>query len=309
MIWTQEQAKALTDRALAMSKAEETFVALNGGDRANVRFARNTATTSGATSGYSLAITASFGKRSGTVTTAEFDDASLQRAVRNAEEIARLSPENPEAMPVLGPQTYAPVEAYFDDVADGDAGVARRRRSTTAIDAEQEEGGRLGGLRRDAGARCRRWRARRGCSATTASPRPTTTSPRARRTAPARAGRRSRSTSCACSTRRSSRRRPSTRRRARRTRGDRARQVHRRARAGRGGRPARVHAVLGRRAAGRRGAQLLREEGRRQPRRRADRRREGPHLLGSGAPAGADRCLRQRGAADRDASPGSRRAC
>ena len=116
MIWTKEQAKALTDRALSLSKAEQTFLAVNGSERANVRFARNTATTAGATAGVSLAITASFGKRSGTVTTAQFDDASLTRALRNAEEIARVSPENPEAMPVLGPQTYSPVNAYFDDV-------------------------------------------------------------------------------------------------------------------------------------------------------------------------------------------------
>lgn len=118
MIWTKEQAKALTDRVLSFAKADETIVTLSGGDRANLRFARNTATTSGASSGYSLAIASSFGKKSGTVTTAEFDDASLQRAVRNAEEIAKLSPENPEAMPVLGPQTYSTVKAYFDDAAN-----------------------------------------------------------------------------------------------------------------------------------------------------------------------------------------------
>jgi predicted Zn-dependent protease len=117
MIWTREQAKALIDRVLSVSKAEETSVNLNGGERGNLRFARNTATTSGASSGYNLAVTASFGKKSGTVTTAEFDDASLQRAMRSAEEIARLSPENPEAMPVVGPQTYSPSRAYFEDVA------------------------------------------------------------------------------------------------------------------------------------------------------------------------------------------------
>lgn len=116
MIWTREQTRALTDRVLSLSKAEETFVAVSGSERASVRFARNTATTSGATTAVSLAITASVGKRSGSVTTAQFDDASLQRALRSAEEIARVSPENPEAMPVLGPQTYAPVTAYFDDV-------------------------------------------------------------------------------------------------------------------------------------------------------------------------------------------------
>ena len=90
---------------------------LTGGDRANVRFARNSVTTSGASSGYSLAIVAKFGKRTGTVTASEFSDASLQRAARNAEEIARLSPENPEAMPLLGPQTYPAITSYFDDAA------------------------------------------------------------------------------------------------------------------------------------------------------------------------------------------------
>lgn len=117
MIWTKEQAKALADRALGLSKAEQTSVSINGSERASVRFARNSVTTAGATAGVTLAITSRFGKRSGTVTTARFDDASLQTALRNAEEIAKVSPENPEAMPPLGPQTYTPATAYFDDVA------------------------------------------------------------------------------------------------------------------------------------------------------------------------------------------------
>ena len=70
MIWTREQAKAVIDRVLSMSKAEETFVTVNGADRGNLRFARNTATTSGGSTGHSLAVTASFGKKSGSVTTA-----------------------------------------------------------------------------------------------------------------------------------------------------------------------------------------------------------------------------------------------
>jgi predicted Zn-dependent protease len=121
MIWTKEQARALIDRALSFSKAEETQVVLTGGDRANVRFARNSVTTAGASSGYSLAIVAKFGQKSGTVTASEFGDASLQRAARNAEEIARLSPDNPEAMPLLGTQTYAAVNPYFEDAASATA--------------------------------------------------------------------------------------------------------------------------------------------------------------------------------------------
>jgi predicted Zn-dependent protease len=117
MIWTREEAKKLTDRALSFSKADETQVTLTGGDRANVRFALNSVTTAGASSGYSLAISAKFGQKVGTVTASEFSDASLQRAARNAEEIAKLSPDNPEAMPVLGPQTYGAVTTYFEDAA------------------------------------------------------------------------------------------------------------------------------------------------------------------------------------------------
>ena len=117
MIWTRDEAKKLIDRVLALSKAEETLLAVNGTETANLRFARNTATTSGAQSSTSLAITASFGKRSGTVTTSQFDDDSLQRALRSAEEIAKVSPENPEAMPVLAPQPYAQGNAYFEDAA------------------------------------------------------------------------------------------------------------------------------------------------------------------------------------------------
>ena len=139
MIWTREQAKALIDRVLALSKAEETFVALNGIDRGNLRFARNTATTSGATSGYTLAITASFGKKSGSTTTAEFDDASLRRAVANAEEVAKLAPDNPEAMPVLGPQTYGAGKAYFDDVANVTP-EWRASAAATAIDLSKQKG-------------------------------------------------------------------------------------------------------------------------------------------------------------------------
>ena len=138
MIWTREQAKALTDRALAFSKAETTTVTLNGGDRANLRFARNTATTSGASSGYSLAITAGFGKRSGTVTTAEFDDAALQRAMRSAEEIARLSPENPEAMPPLAAADLRAGVGVLRRCRGRHAGMARRRRSATAIELSKK---------------------------------------------------------------------------------------------------------------------------------------------------------------------------
>ena len=154
MIWTKEQAKALTDRASSRSaRPRRRSSSLNGGDRANLRFARNTATTSGASSGYSLAITASFGKRSGTVTTARVR--RRQPAARRCgtpRRSPRLSPENPEAMPFLGPQTYSPREGVLRRRGGCVGPSGARRQPTTAIDAEQEEGRRVGRVRRDAGA-------------------------------------------------------------------------------------------------------------------------------------------------------------
>ena len=117
MEWTRDDTKKLTDRILSFSKAESTFVAVNLTDRANLRFARNTATTSGAATQINVVITASFGKRSTSVTVAQLDDDSLQRACRRAEEVAKVSPENPESMPDLGPQTYTSTRPYFDDAA------------------------------------------------------------------------------------------------------------------------------------------------------------------------------------------------
>ena len=151
MIWTREQAKALIDRALALRKADETLVSLTGGDRANVRFARNSVTTSGASSGYSLAVTANIGKRSGTMTHQTFDDAGLERTVRATRRRSPgCRPENPEAMPLLGPQTYGPTRAFFQDAARRQPGMASRRGSVRAR-PQQGEGRRVGRFRRDRG--------------------------------------------------------------------------------------------------------------------------------------------------------------
>ena len=102
----EQEAKKLIDKVLAFSKADEINVAVSGGRVGNIRYARNTVSTSGEADNLSLVVTSFFGKRSGTTTINEFDDASLEKTVQRAEEIARLAPENPEYLPALGPQQY-----------------------------------------------------------------------------------------------------------------------------------------------------------------------------------------------------------
>lgn len=111
-ILTKEEAKAIIDKVLSFAQADETEVTLSGGRTGNIRYARNTVNTSGETDEIGLSITSVFGKKSGSTTINELDDASLKRAVARAEEIARLAPENPEYMPMLGPQTYAEAKTF-----------------------------------------------------------------------------------------------------------------------------------------------------------------------------------------------------
>ena len=105
-IYTKEQAKAIMDKALSYSKADGCEVNIYGDVTGNIRYARNTVSTAGVNSNVELAVQSNFGKRVGTATINEFDDASLAKVVARSEELARLSPESPEFMAPLGPQSY-----------------------------------------------------------------------------------------------------------------------------------------------------------------------------------------------------------
>lgn len=114
---TEQEAKKLLDKILSYSKADEVSVTLTGSRVGNIRYARNTVSTNGETDNLSFAVTSVFGKRSGTATGNEFDEAALERTVRRSEEVARLAPENPEYMTALGPQQYAAGLNYSENTA------------------------------------------------------------------------------------------------------------------------------------------------------------------------------------------------
>ena len=117
MIISETEAKRITQKALSFSKADSCAARLSGHERGNIRFALNSVTTSGLQDGLSLTVEANFGKRSGSASTNELNDSSIEAAVRKAEEIARLSPENPEFQPPLGPQEYLKSRAFFESTA------------------------------------------------------------------------------------------------------------------------------------------------------------------------------------------------
>lgn len=127
---TDQEMRKLLERALSFSKAEAFEANIFGNRGGNIRYARNSVSTAGAADDTTLVVQSSFGTRTGTVTANEFDDASIERAVRRSEELARLAPEDPEFLPPLGPQQYLPPSpgAY----AAATAGISPEYRARVA---------------------------------------------------------------------------------------------------------------------------------------------------------------------------------
>ena len=105
-LFNESDAKVLLDKVIALSKGDECSATLQGSIDGNIRFARNSVSTSGEVDNCTLVVQVAFGKKVGIATIGEFDDAALVRVVRRAEELAQLAPENPEFMPVIEKQEY-----------------------------------------------------------------------------------------------------------------------------------------------------------------------------------------------------------
>jgi predicted Zn-dependent protease len=116
-ILTREQAQAIVEKAIKRSKADAIDVQVNTYTQGNIRFADNQVSTAGSTTDAQLGVQSFFGARHAVVTTNDLSDESIARAVTESERLARLAPEDPENMPQLGAQQYAPVNSWFDATA------------------------------------------------------------------------------------------------------------------------------------------------------------------------------------------------
>jgi len=129
-MYTEQEARTLLDKVVKLSKADECTAQLTGSIDGNVRYALNSVSTSGIINNADLAVQVAYGKRIGTATINEFDDVSLEKVVRRAEELARLAPENPEFMPAIDKQTYKPSDTFVEKTA----AITPEYRATVAAD-------------------------------------------------------------------------------------------------------------------------------------------------------------------------------
>ena len=131
-----DEMRSLCDRILSFAKADNTRVNIESGMRGFTRTATNRITTAGTTSDVTIRVMSVFGKRAASVETNRLDAASLARTVRECEDLARISPENPEYLPELGAQTFAAVNGYYSTTGDLTT-ESRARAAAIAIKAAE----------------------------------------------------------------------------------------------------------------------------------------------------------------------------
>jgi predicted Zn-dependent protease len=132
---SREECEAIAKRALAFATAEEVRVSIGGGSRGNTRFAVNQVSTAGDNYDVQVTVRAGVGQfvpaaqqptdpsvpkkglKIGFSSTNRLDDNSLREVVQTAERLARLAPEDPEALPELASQSFEPDQAWSDTTA------------------------------------------------------------------------------------------------------------------------------------------------------------------------------------------------
>lgn len=112
--------EALADRALGIAKkmaggGAEVKVDVHHGAAANVRFARNAITTSGSSDEVSVSMWMKLGKRHAAASINQTTDDAVRSLAERALAMAKLSPEDPESMPLLPAQKYQAAPSAFDD--------------------------------------------------------------------------------------------------------------------------------------------------------------------------------------------------
>jgi len=138
-ILTRDEAMAIVEQAVKLSKADAVDVQINTYTNGNIRFADNQVSTAGTTTDAQLGIQSAFGPKHAVVTTNDLSDESIKRAVEQSERIARLAPDDPESMPQLGSQQYANVTSWYDSTANLTADD-RAKAALAALDKARKMG-------------------------------------------------------------------------------------------------------------------------------------------------------------------------
>ena len=114
MLLTEKESKAICDRLLRFTQADDAEVSVSSEDFSHLRFAANGFTTSGRRENATATVTVWIDKKRGSAAANDLENASLKMAVEQAEQLARISPVDREYVPTLGRQNYRLTGGYLE---------------------------------------------------------------------------------------------------------------------------------------------------------------------------------------------------
>jgi PmbA protein len=142
---TEQEFRAIRERVLKASQADETELCLGGGREELTRFGENRITQNVSEERYELRVRTRFGRRQGLATTNDFSPAGLVRCVENAAALARIQPESERVIDFHAGGERSEATAWAAETAAVDA-AARARWVETAVKVAAGQGIELGGI-------------------------------------------------------------------------------------------------------------------------------------------------------------------
>src|SRR3990172_5140571 len=113
----RRRSEDILKRVMRLSEADETEAILSAADEALTRFAHNVIHQNVAEVDATLEVRAAFGTRVGIASTNDLSPAGIERVTRQAGEMARHLPENPDWPGFPDPRPLPEVTAYDESVA------------------------------------------------------------------------------------------------------------------------------------------------------------------------------------------------
>jgi len=123
-----------------LDKKAEARANLFSARAGNTRFARNEVTTSGETDESDVTLFVQVGRRHAAATSNQLEPEALRALAARTLALARIAPEDPEAMPVLGAVKPLPGAAPYDAAAEKLDAAARAEHARICIDAAKQQG-------------------------------------------------------------------------------------------------------------------------------------------------------------------------
>src|SRR5580704_8991388 len=136
--FTASELEHIAERIIKWSDADEIEVEIDATVDALTRFANNSIHQNVAEHTLGISVRAVVDGRTARATTNKTDEESLRRAIAAAISLARNQPENPDLLPMLGPQKYQKVSHYFASTVS--ATPQDRARAVTRVCNMAEEG-------------------------------------------------------------------------------------------------------------------------------------------------------------------------